>query len=156
MWRGIPPVASVPSGFEFFSRDVDEVYARMVENGAFLPLAPPVDYYTTSIGQGWAQLRGPWAGGNLGHAHDHALCASPSAAVERRPAGQACRQHAIATEQQAPAVTLYHCILDIPIRFDGMLCDPAVNSVIGLSPDHSCLLDRRRAACRASRPPPGN
>jgi len=86
----------------------------MVENGAFLPLAPPVDYDTTSSGQGWAQLRGPWAGGNLSHAHDHALCASPSAAVERRPAGQACRQHAIATEQQAPAVNLYHCILDIP------------------------------------------
>lgn len=127
-----------PFGLEFFSRDVDEVHRRLVADGTFRTLHPPCDYDMSSIGSGVGRSFAAAGPGGVWVLVTTMLSVPPPRPVPRveQLVGPVINMP-VATHDRLPATRLYHELLGIPIRFDGLLADPAVNSIIDLDADRS-------------------
>ena len=127
-----------PFGFEFFSRDVDEIHARLVADGTFQALAPPHDYDMSAIGSGIGRsfaARGPGGVWML-------LTTMKSVPPPRPLPGVAelvgpVVNMPMAARDRDRAVAFWRDLLGVPVRFDGTMADPVVNSVISLPPDRA-------------------
>jgi len=127
-----------PFGLEFFSRDVDEFHDRLAADGTFQPLAPPRDYDMSAIGSGIGRsfaARGPggvWM-----------LLTTMRSVPPPRPLPTVAElvgpvvNMPVAASDRDQAMAFWHGLLGVPVRFDGKLADPEVNSVISLPPDRA-------------------
>ena len=127
-----------PFGFEFFSRDVDEFHARLVADGTFQALAPPHDYDMSAIGSGIGRsfaARGPGGIWMLLTTMKSVPPPRPLPAVAQL-VGPVVNMPMAARDRDR-AILFWRDLLGVPVRFDGTMADPVVNSVISLPPDRA-------------------
>jgi catechol 2,3-dioxygenase-like lactoylglutathione lyase family enzyme len=134
----LPATRLGPFGFEFFSRDVDEVYDRLIADGTFRPLSAPRDYDMSAIGSGIGRsfaARGP---GGVWMLLTTMKSVPPPRPLPTVPelVGPVINMPVAASDREQ-AVAFWNGLLGVPIRFDGELADPEVNSVILLPPDRA-------------------
>lgn len=127
-----------PFGFEFFSRDVDEIHGRLVADGTFEPLAAPHDYDMTAIGSGTGRsfaARGPGGVWMLLTTMQWVPPPRPLPTVDQL-VGPVVNMP-MAARDRDKAVAFWRDLLGVPVRFDGRMSDPVVNAVISLPPERS-------------------
>src|SRR2546426_3409811 len=132
----LPDTRHGPYGFEFLSRDVDEVHRRMVEDGAFDVIAPPLEFDMGQMGGGAGRsiaARGPggiWM-----------LVTTTTSVPAPRPlpstphlAGPVMNLPITGGDRDA-GLRLYGDLLGMPLRFDHTYADPGMNRILGLPED---------------------
>lgn len=136
--RDEPESRHGPLGLEFFSRSVNEAYARVQAEGSFRAFTPPVDYDMTGIGSGLASSFAAIGPGGLWF-----LVTTMQSVPPPRPLPTVEQVFGpvinmpITASDPGPVGLLYGDILGMSIRFAGTLKDAQANSIVGIEPERS-------------------